>query len=154
MRTVANMLEAVKNINIVDFMILSLVDTADNYLEIQKDQLFHGIDSTGSHLSPTYAWASYIKKKYTMNSLPGSGNPDLKLTGAFYQGFKADVNKLGITVYSTDEKAGMLEAKYGKTIYTLFEEWKDEYLLILSPMFLQNVIEAINQGGQLEEAPF
>lgn len=153
MRTIANMLEAVQNTNIVDVMISSLIDTKDNYLEIQKDQLFHGIDSTGQHLRPVYAWASYAKKKYTMNSLPGSGNPDLKLTGAFYAAAKADANKLGFTVYSTDEKAGMLEAKYGKTIWTLFDDWKDEYLFILSPIFLENLANAINSGG-LEDAPF
>lgn len=131
-------------------MIDSLYDTKDQYLAIQKDQLYTGVDSRGSHLL-TYKNKYYARKKNEMNPIPGYGNPDLRLTGAFYNAMKADVNSEGLTVYSTDQKAGMLEAKYGKSIFTLFEEWRDDYLMLLQPIFVENLSNSLQQ---FDEAPF
>jgi len=83
-----------------------------------------------------------------MNSIPGYGNPDLRLSGSFYERMTASASKEGITVYSTDEKAASLEGKYGKQIWTLYTEWLQSYIEKLRPAFTDNV------AASLSESPF
>lgn len=121
-----------------------MADTAPEYVKNQKDQLFAGFNSRGQRLIP-YAWPWYAQKKAQMNPAPGYGNPDLKLTGAFYNSIRADIDDEGFQVYATDEKAQMLEEKYGNEIYTLGEDAKKGYINEeLQPVFIDNIIQKIN----------
>lgn len=92
--------------------------------ESQREQLKQGISSVGGTLRK-YRSAAYARKKNQMNPLPGFGNPDLKLTGAFYRGITASVEGGKIVVKSLDEKAQALEAKYNEDlIFGLYPEEK------------------------------
>lgn len=121
-----------------------MADTAPEYVKDQKDQLYAGFNSIGQRLH-SYAWATYAEKKNQMNPVPGYGNPDLKLTGAFYSEIRADIDNDGFQVYSTDEKSQMLEDKYGTEIWTLGEDAKRGYINEqLRPVFILNVQNQLN----------
>jgi hypothetical protein len=110
-----------------------------NAIVIEKnlDQLQVGEDSKGNKLrnkkakggDGSYAWESYSEEKHAMNPLPGKGNPDLKYSGSFWQGFK--VTKEGGTSYtikSEDSKAGELVGMYGEDIYGLSDPKRGEFV--------------------------
>lgn len=86
---------------------------APDFEDAQREQLRHGTSAKGGRLRP-YRSPAYAKKKAAMNSLPGYGNPDLKLTGAFYRGIKINITGSKIRLYSTDQKAPMLLQKYSE----------------------------------------
>ena len=89
-------------------------------IELNQWQLAYGFNAREERFS-RYRNKYYSIKKNRMNSRPGLGNPDLKLTGAFWKAFKTDIRKGVIDIYSTDPKAPHLEDKYAK-IYGLTPE--------------------------------
>lgn len=93
-----------------------------------QEQLFKlGEDNLGIKL-PAYKSKVYAAEKVFKNPGLPFGQPDLKLTGAFYSGFKVDVGYTGVfTVDSSDSKASKLEAKYGVNIYGLNKANKIKY---------------------------
>jgi len=98
---------AVQKVNpqtIVDEVLEELKDYA---IELNLSQLEEGKNAKGGRFRK-YANKQYARKKAGMNSKPGFGNPDLKLTGDFWAAFTAEI-KEGIEVYSTDKKADWLE---------------------------------------------
>lgn len=141
------MLRSVRSVELRDVMLDSMADTAPEYVKDQKDQLYAGFDSKGQRLK-SYASELYAEKKNQMNSAPGFGNPDLKLTGAFYDSIRADIDNDGFQVSASDEKANMLEEKYGKAIYTLGTDAKSGYLTEeLAPVFIENVVKKLNESA-------
>jgi hypothetical protein len=101
-----------------------------NAIVIEKnlDQLQEGKDKNGNTFKK-YSMQDYAEYKHELNPKAGMGNPDLKLTGNFWQGFV--LNKEGATGYkikSTDSKAGDLESKYGEDIYGLSDPKRDEFV--------------------------
>ncbi len=77
-------------------------------LDLNRSQLEQGLNAEGKKFRP-YVNKRYAEKKAGMNSLPGYGNPDLKLTGRFWKAFTADLKSGILDIYSTDPKAGWLE---------------------------------------------
>ena len=142
MRTVANFLRAVQKQDQRNEALQAMADTRDQYLKHQKDQLFAGFDSQGKRLKH-YAQPAYAKIKNEMNPLPGYGNPDFYLTGAFYRSFRADIDNEGLRVYATDEKAPDLEAR-DPNIFTLFEDALVAYIRDLKPFFIDRIIKTLN----------
>jgi len=70
-----------KKISVPDLITTALEDTKDSILVLQKDQLKHGLDSSGNAILPEYASDSYAKRKNQLNSIPQLGTPDLTLSG-------------------------------------------------------------------------
>lgn len=121
-----------------------MADTAPEYVKDQKDQLYAGFNSLGRRLI-SYRSVKYATMKNSMNPVPGYGNPDLKLTGAFYDAIRADIDEEGFLVYSTDDKSNSLEDKYGNEIWTLGEDALKGYINEeLSPVFYENVTKQLN----------
>jgi hypothetical protein len=89
-------------------------------IDLNLFQLEQGLNATGKKLG-RYKSNSYAKRKNQMNSLPGFGIPDLKLTGAFWNAFKTDLKSGVMDIYSTDPKAAWQEDRYAK-IYGLTPE--------------------------------
>lgn len=83
--------------------------------------------------------------KYSLSSIAGHGNVDLRLTGAFYDSIRAHIDNEGLEVYALDEKAPELEKKYGNRIYTLSIPWKTKYVKFLKPVFIQNIADSLRQ---------
>ena len=94
----------------------SLVDTRDEYLDMQRDQMTRGINSDGGEIG-TYRSKAYQFMKERMNPLAG-GTVDLKLTGDFQAELTLRrMSNKEYSIYSQDVKAPMLKKKYGENIY-------------------------------------
>jgi hypothetical protein len=82
--------------------------------ELNREQLTKGLNKEGEKLRKYYD-KGYAEMKEGMNPIPGYGNPDLKLTGDFYDSFETIADREDITITATDEKTSMLIEKYNKS---------------------------------------
>jgi hypothetical protein len=140
MTTVNDMISRMKALNIKDTAFHSVEDTKGVITEIQKEQMFKGLNAEGKRIG-RYRSIKYALAKNSMNPLPGLGVPDLKLTGAFYRGFQTKVTPETFSTSSTDEKNDALTAKYDP--FGLDTESKSEYVEKLRPVFVKNVKEKL-----------
>lgn len=104
-------------------------ETKQDAVVYNRQQLYTGIKSDGSKLSPHYATLQYSTKKYGLNSKPGLSIPDLYVTGAFYNGIGVVVNQKSLTFDSSDTKSAKLELEYTSQIYGLTAQNKSRYSL-------------------------
>lgn len=146
MRTIFNMLEAATKLDIPYIIESSLIDSRDEYVKLQKDQMFHGLNSEdspiGQYKSPVYA-----AQKNLQNPTPGFGIPDLRLKGDFYAGIFADPRSEGIVVDSADFKSGDLMAKFSDKIFTLGPTRLPMFNEIVRPKVIEQVINGLNHGA-------
>ena len=128
MGTIASLAKGLRSVNLPS-EIPKMIDRTKQYiLSLNQDQLYkESIDSLGAPLQ-LYKSVAYSFYKQTKNPGLAFGRPDLKDTGAFYSAFQIDVGYTGIySIYSTDSKAGELEAKYTKYIYGLTPGSRSQY---------------------------
>lgn len=125
--TFADMAQRLKALDISQVAEVATDITSPAISQLNREQLEEGFDSNGERLNK-YRNPIYARKKAAMNPKPGLGNPDLKLTGSFYRGIRADVEDGQIHVYSTDSKDPELVEKYGSDIYGLGTEKGNEYI--------------------------
>lgn len=99
-------------------MIQSVSDTQENIVDLNKVQLFEGLNSRdeviGEYLGGIYGYKNvdYAFEKYSKNPLPGLGNPDLFDTGSFFAGFTISISGKKMDIFSTDSKNDKLFQKY------------------------------------------
>lgn len=122
-----------------------LADVQDIITNLNTEgQLKLGIDSKGQKLKPKYSRVRYARAKNSVNPLPGLGTPDLKLTGSFYSNFYLTAKNKEFELFSSDDKADKLQAKYGKDIFGLtVENNKIVNYEILLPRLLEWVLNQI-----------
>lgn len=128
MATATEILERLQSLSVREMLIESIEETADLYVDLNTAQLLEGKDGDNQPLRPQYAIESYADQKNRMNPLPGYGNPDLKLTGAFYKGYGVRVEGTDVVKFSTVSYADGLFEKYGNAIGQLDEERHEEYV--------------------------
>lgn len=121
------MIKRLKSLDISEVAEVATDATSPAISQLNREQLEEGFDSNGERLRK-YRNPIYARKKAAMNPKPGLGNPDLKLTGRFYRGIRADVEDGQIHVYSTDSKDPDLVEKYGSDIYGLGPVKGQEYV--------------------------
>lgn len=128
MSTIQNMITRVNKINL-DAAIPQLVNQyAYEIIALNNAQLYnYGVKATGTKITPRYKSKYYAREKSASNPRPGTGVPDLFVTGAFYKGFGVVVNNKSFTVNSNDSKAPKLELEYGSEIYGLTKESKTDF---------------------------
>lgn len=108
----------------IDAKILQIIrDNQTLIIDLNLFQLDSGKDSNDVPLDPPYRNANYAEFKLYLNP---KGVVDLRVTGRFWAGFFMKADKFPITFGSTDEKAGALEAKYGKEIFGLDKQHLEE----------------------------
>jgi len=97
-----------------DYLKIQAFDnTALLIVDLNRKQLLSGLTSKGAKIRPRYKNKKYAAKKNSMNSKPGRGTPDLKLTGEFHAEMRTDIGlNQDWQVYSLDEKARYLLPKY------------------------------------------
>lgn len=101
--------------------------TSQRIIDKNQSQLeYTGTDANGRRLR-RYASNSYAARKHAINGLPGFGVPDLKLTGAFYKGWKVKVSGNKFEINSTDPKTPDLIRNYGEDIFGLQPIKKMQY---------------------------
>lgn len=143
MRTVANLLKALQPISIRDTALEAMGDTSENYIELQREQMVAGISSLGGKIGK-YKSNKYAQMKFALSSVAGFGNVDLKLTGAFQDAMRADIDNIGFQVYSLDPKAASLEQRYGTIVFTLADDRKNIYIGDLWPVFEYRMERLLN----------
>jgi hypothetical protein len=122
----------------------SIVQTSYEITALNKTQLYnYGVGSDGVKLTP-YKSPYYAKEKNNNNPRPGLGQPDLFVTGAFYNGIAVVVTDKTYITDSTDEKAPRLELLYGSKIYGLTDQNKSIYATeTLLPVLVENIKTAV-----------
>lgn len=102
-------------------------DFNEQIIALNQRQLYaQSVDSNGEPLS-FYKSVSYSLEKEKRNPLPGFGRPDLYDTGSFFRNFVVRSSNSLFTITSTDSKTNKLTAKYGKDIFGLTKESKEEF---------------------------
>lgn len=139
--------ELLDNLNGMDLEEISkraLDETVDRIADLNREQLKAGFTSTGNRLRP-YRSKNYAAVKNLMNPLPGLGNPDFLVTGAFHAKIQAERFGDNIGVHSYDQKAEDLEARDGAdNIYGLTEDNHSKYVEEdLSPVYYREVRESL-----------
>ena len=129
------------NLDIRKVAIQTLEDNEQEYLRIQKQQMYKGEDAIDGIMNQ-YKWDSYADKKSSMNSKPPYGVRDNYLTGDFYSGFylKADGNSF--TVGSMDSKEEIIEKQSGGSIFGLNTESTKEFKPTFQKGFISKVKDA------------
>jgi hypothetical protein len=100
MATVSKMLRAFQRINLNDEVAKAIKKRQDLYLQLNKDQLMIGEDADAKKLPP-YRSKSYAELKAKMNTLPGIGTPDYRLSGKLYNSMKLVFTADTVDVIST-----------------------------------------------------
>lgn len=120
---------------------LALYDTRDEYVKQQKEQMQAGEKSDGFVIG-VYRSAAYAAKK--TNPIARAGYVDLRDKGDFYRGIFASPGSDGMTVDSTDNKSGMLQEKYGTSIFVLNSRFRVPWIQQVQPAFVRYI------GNQLQ----
>lgn len=89
-----------------------IVENKDLIVDLNKEQLLDGFNADGNRLQ-SYRNKYYARRKFKQNPKPGEGNPDLFLTGRFFEGFKLELSgDRSFDLFSIDSKYKELTAKY------------------------------------------
>ena len=134
MSTALQILQKIKSINVLQAAQESIEQTADDMVFIQKNQLFHGVRPDGRDVFPDYTpLTKFIKAQ--------KGQPFDRVTrrdtGAYYRGIGVIIQGDKYEIQSTDDKAEMLDLKYGEI--GLSQESKASYIEILKPVFIEKI---------------
>lgn len=138
MATILDMLKRVELIDINEEAMEALSELSGDIVEIQKDQLLHGETVTGDKITPDYAFESYADWKSQKNPLAGVGTPDLRLTGAFYDGVFFRINGTEWEMSSTDSKTEDLTEKY-RDIFGLQDPKKESIKELITRKIAEHV---------------
>jgi hypothetical protein len=114
--------------------------TKESLADLNAVQLLQGQSAKGKNLK-SYANEEYAAYKNRLNPLPGYGNPDLRLTGAFYQGIRAEFSGGRLQITSTDSKTTDLQKKYGdENMFGLSEKFRNEHVKEnIEPVFKKEI---------------
>lgn len=130
MTTIQDMLARVERVKVEQIAASAIEETAYLYEDLNAQQMDAGLTGEGDDIKPFYTPLTVMIKE-------SKGQPadrvTLKDTGEFHRRIEAKVVGSVIRIQSTDEKAAELEDKYGKEIYGLGGEFKEEYLTVLEP---------------------
>lgn len=105
----------------------AFLETQDDYIDLNLDQLAHGLNADGEKIGK-YALEEYAIYKFEQNPLPGFGFVDLRLDGGLYGGAYASLRGNVITIQSIDPKNANIELKYGTIIWGLSADRKTLYI--------------------------
>lgn len=123
-------------INFEKLALETIRETDQIIIGFNHDQLMKGKDSKGVALRP-YQSLSYAKYKRKLNP---RGVTDLRLTGAFHQGWQVIATRFPVKVMSRDEKTPILTKKYGIDIFGMNENNEKSYAQNdFKPKFYQKV---------------
>ncbi len=78
--------------------------------ELNRSQLLEGNNEEGQPIGNTnpYRSVGYSNYKNELNPLPGKGNPDLRLSGDYWDSIDATIKNKEIEMIAKDEKAPQL----------------------------------------------
>ena len=120
----------------------ALYQSREEMIELQGDQLSHGLNSKGGKIGK-YKSDKYAAKKFAQNPLAGLGNMDWILTGELKGELFVDVRPQTYVIDTADPKAGKLIEDFGDP-FGLTKESKVKLIAgKLRPVFIKNVKEEL-----------
>ena len=114
-----NLTDVIDNIDMI--VLEAAMESKETIADLNTSQLEKGLTSENEEIEPYYS-PSYGAMKKAMGKRSPGMVPDLKLTGDFYSGFNAKLEKDWIEIHSTDYKETKLRKKYSDDIFGLTEE--------------------------------
>lgn len=123
----SSLINKFEKIKVIDIVRDAANNTAEDWAELNREQLLHGLNSQGQPVGE-YRSPVYAEVKNRINPLPGFGVPDLKNTGAFHDAIFMRAKGGQVITSSSDWKLSVLEKKYGKSILGLNSEYKKLYI--------------------------
>lgn len=144
----AGLTDLVKNfttLNIKREIQIGVEKTAKQLADKQRDQMLHGLRSTGKQIGK-YKNKGYATKKFSQNSLAGFGNIDLRDKGDFQRDILIDARDEGVVIISADSKTEELIGTWGENIFGLTDENAAEYSgKNLAPVVNEQIIKHLNR---------
>ena len=123
-----NLIKGFKSFNAKDIAKESIIETKGFALDEQARQMNKGKRNDGSDILPSYSRLTIEIKEQNGQV---TDRVTLHDTGAFYAGFKLDIQGEQIQFTSTDSKTAKLKKKYNTSkgkIFGLNDESKKEYI--------------------------
>lgn len=136
--TIFEFANLVKNLNIDKLVDEVIEQNIPELLDLNTGQLSVGKNSEGQKVGE-YSTDLYADFKKAIGSQAPSGDVDLKVSGDFFEGFKALIKPKVIEIFSDDEKAEGLEERYGSEIYGLTDENLDEWIEQLKVELIERI---------------
>lgn len=129
MATPGTMLDDLEALNLGEIVEDAIQEKKQNYLKVNLDQLYEGLNSDGQKIQPKYRSQKYAKAKAEMNPLPGEGTPDFYLTGELYRQSTIEVEGGDLVEQSGVPYAKDLEDRWGEDqIWGLDDENHDQWV--------------------------
>jgi hypothetical protein len=148
MRTINNLLQASLKVDLPFLMENSMIETAPDYVEFQRSQLFAGIQSDGKDIQRIGAkYKGYAPATIKIKEKKGqpTDRVTLKDTGDFYFDAFADARPEGIVAGSADSKSQKLQGDYGEKIFGLADPSKQAYIDKLRPETAKQMTDQLNK---------
>lgn len=135
----------------------SIVEEKAAVLDVIRDQLLEGKDSTGEYLTPRYSEDPYFKKpgaaqryaSWKKRLFPGDRPedvPNLIITGVFHDAINLDVSG-NVISYSNNASFGpSVLDKYGSGLLGLNEDGKAKTWHIIRPLVIDKLVEVTGCG--------
>lgn len=129
MATLHAVAERFRNLDLHKEAMDLLVEEQKEVLDLNRDQLRRGFTKDGTRIKK-YRSRSYAKRKQKINPAPGFMNPDYKLTGKYWEGFRLKVlNSKEYEIFSVDSKAKDLEKRdTNANLYGMANESRDYFV--------------------------
>jgi hypothetical protein len=143
MTTPSDMLDALEELNLKEVVLEAIEDHKEDYVKLNLEQLYQGLNPQGEKITPEYVEGPYRRKKARMNSAPGEGTPDFKLSGDSYDETHAEVDEDEIEIKTDTEYFQYNEQRWGDAeIWGLDESNHEEFVdEILQPLIVEKVSE-------------
>lgn len=148
MRTINSLLQATEKVDLPFLVENSLMETASEYVNLQRQQQFSGILSDGKEIQRLGAkYKGYAPATIRIKEQKGQPTDriTLKDTGDFYFEEFADVRSEGIIADSADEKSAKLQKDYGPKIFGLADPSKQEYIDKVGPELIGQLTNDLNK---------
>jgi hypothetical protein len=143
MATISQVLRNVNKLDLYSASMKVVKKDEEPILNLNKKQLFSDGENNKSKKLKRYRNGMYELEKHERNPAPGLGIPDLFNTGKFYKKFKIKIlSKKEYEMFSTDDKAIALQKKYGKDIFGLSENSRNE---MVEKFFERDLMKEIKQ---------
>jgi hypothetical protein len=130
MATVNEVLNALNKLqsNLDQIVDDTIEETKQHLTDDIKEQLFAGTDATGNKITPRYKNAGYAAKKAQLNAKPGLFTPDLRLSGALYQGLFTIQYEENILIGSSVDYSLVQEERYSIKVFEPNQENLNDFV--------------------------
>lgn len=134
--TLSALSRALSSIDIIDETAKAMGETSEIAVQLNRDQMFAGIRSDGSEITPKYRpLTQFLKSR--------EGRPfdrvTLNDTGSFYRLTFLRITGNEYELDSTDDKSAKLKTKYGDKIFGLTPQSKTQWLPSVQSVMVRSI---------------